>query len=405
MTELVPTQLPLHRRLLWRAAWLLVAGTVGVALRVKRSGQENIPEEGGALLVANHTTAIDFMMPIWGAWRPVFAIGSEQVFKLPVAGWLLRQLNGVPISQGVKDRAAVHHLVKAYEGGHIVMMFPEGKRSWTGRPLPVTPGTGRLVASLGCPVVHCRIRTGHLFHPRWARYPRFVPWHMHYDPPVSYPEGTPPEEITADMERRIAIDVEEIEAPRFSWGFRLAEGLPRFLWACPSCFTTDALEVLPEDRDSVRCRACQRAWRVDLSAKLNPHGGGERISVAAAHARVSQHFGAALDPARFAAEGVALETARGQVSRIARKQPEPERVAEGRLRLCAHHLEILDEDGASLWSLPYTELKAAILEFRSMLVLRTAEGALLLEPGEESPHKWHHFLTARVRADGLRIRT
>ena len=32
------------------------------------------------------------------------------------------------------------------------------------------------------------------------------------------------------------IDPEEQRAPRWSWGWRLAHGLPEFLWACPSCW-------------------------------------------------------------------------------------------------------------------------------------------------------------------------
>ncbi|MCB9796396.1 MAG: 1-acyl-sn-glycerol-3-phosphate acyltransferase [Alphaproteobacteria bacterium] len=404
MSEIIPARLPWYRIVIWRVAWLLVAVTLGVALRVRRKGQHNIPKEGGALLIANHATAIDFLMPNWGAWRPVFAIGSEQVFKLPVAGRILRQLNSVPIAQGVKDKAAVMHLVKAYEAGHVISMFPEGKRSWTGAPLPITPGTGRLVASLGCPVICCRITTGYMFHPRWARWPRFVSWRMEYDPPVSYPEGTPPEEITRDLERRLAIDVEALQAPPRSWGFRMAEGLPRLLWACPCCFTPGALEVIPTDRNCVRCVSCGLAWRVDVSTRLNPLGGGGRMTVARARARIQEHFGVAMDPKRFAEEGVALEVAGGRISRIARSLPKPELLAEGTLRLLADRVEVLDAHGDRLWTLAYTELKAAMLEFRSMLVLRTAEGSLLLEPAEESPHEWHYFLTSLVRAQGLTIR-
>jgi len=44
-------------------------------------------------------------------------------------GWLLRLHNGEAVAQGVKDCNAVLHLVNAYKAGHLVPMFPEGKRS------------------------------------------------------------------------------------------------------------------------------------------------------------------------------------------------------------------------------------------------------------------------------------
>lgn len=405
MSVAVRYDLPFHRRVLWRCGWLLVAFTVAVVMRARRFGVSNVPMKGGALLVANHTTAMDFMMPVWGAWRPIFAIGSEQVLKLPVGGWILRQFNAMPVSQGKKDRAAVMHLVEAYKHGQMVFMFPEGKRTWTGRTLPVTPGSGRLVKSLGCPVVHCRVTTGYLFHPRWAKWPRFVPYEMHYDPPVTYPPEASAEEITEDMRRRITVDPDAVPAPRGSWGFRMAEGLPSFLWACPACFATESLQVPAQDRDSIVCPACGQGWRIDVSTHLTPHrADGEAMTVATAFDRISAHFGSSLDPARYAQDGVALEVAKGSISRIQRGKPKPELLHEGRVQLLADRLRILGEQGETHFELPYSSLLTAMLEFRSMLVMRTEEVNYVLSPGGESPHKWHHFLTRLLQEAGVVVR-
>lgn len=370
------------------------------------TGRENVPRTGGALIVANHTTVMDFMMPSWGAWRPVFGIGSEQVFRMPLAGWMLRQLNGAPVAQGVKDKGAVMHLVDAYHRGQLITQFPEGKRSWTGRPLPITAGSGRLVKSLGCPVIYCRILTGYLQHPRWARWPRIVPWVMSYDPPVSYPPDATTEEINRDIALRLAIDPDEVVAPPGSFGFRMAQGLPAFLWACPACFGVETLEVVPSDKNSVCCRSCGATWRVDVSTRLTLAGKLPTVmTVAAAQERVAAHFGRAVDPERWAAEGVAVECPSGTLSRLHRGQSQPERVREGPMRMYADRLEVGTPAEGEMVVIRFQELKAAILEFRSMLVVRTADTTWVVEPGAESPHKWHHFLLAQVRAGGWEVRT
>lgn len=389
--------------MVWRTGWLLLACTLMPVLRVKVRHFERVPQQGGALMLANHATVLDFMMPLWAAWRPVFAVGTEDVFRIPVAGWLLRQFNGAPISKGVKDRGAVLHLVRAYEDGQMAFMFPEGQRSWTGRPVPIKPGTGRLVKRLGCPVVICKITTGFLQHPRWARWPRWVPWVMEFEEPVRYPEDATVEEINADIARRMTIDPDEVEVPRGAFGWRLAEGLPAFMWACPACFAVESLSVPADDRNRVGCTACARSWRVDVGTRMNPDAEGEPAwTVATARDRVNAHFGVALDAERFAAEGIALETTSGGLSRVYRHKRHPEPFVRGRLWLAADGLRVEGAEG--LFFLPFTDLVAVMLQFRSKLHLRTADTNYELDVGAESTHKWHFFVMGLIAAAGHTVR-
>ena len=385
--------LPLHRRVAWRLAWLAGAATIGVFLRVRVTGREHIPRHGGALILANHTTALDFIMPAWGAWRPVFGIGAARVFAIPVVGWLLRHLNAAPITPGVKDRGAVLHLVEAYQRGQLITMFPEGTRSWAGRPLPITVGTGRLVKRLGCPVVICRITTGHLLHPRWARWPRWVPWRMHYDPPVSYPAEATVEEINRDIAVRLRIDPDTIEAPWGAFGLRLAEGLPAFLWACPACFAVGALAVADNDRSRIVCRGCRAGWRVDLSTRLiSDLPGVPALTVAAAGERIAAHFGRAPDLERFARDGVVLEVPAGRIERRSGDPASAGQVAAGRVRLYADRLECAPADGGVPLTLALADIDVAAVDARNQLSLRVAGASWLLLPGGDSPHLWHYFL-------------
>ncbi len=380
--------LPFHRWLCWRAAWLITRLTVAPLLRVKVVGKDRIPKTGGAMLLANHSTFWDFLLCFWGIYRPASGIGSEQVFRLPVAGFVLTQLNGIPFSKGVKDGAAVRRLAEAYERGTIIGMFPEGKRSWTGAPLPIKRGTGRLVKSLGCPVIYCRVYTGFLQHPRWATWPRWIRWHMEYSAPEHFPPEATGDEINAAIARGLAIDPEHVELPPGSWGFRLAVGLPEFLWACPSCFAMESLVVPAEDRDCVTCSECSRRWRVDLRCQLN----GETpdtptFSVDRARARLSEHIPPTVEITCDAMEITGIE--RGRLS----QKP----IASGPARLTDEAIEVYRGDEV-LWSVRYSDMKAVLIQVRNALHVRVEGANYQFDPQGQSRLRWHYFLAGRSKA-------
>ncbi len=382
-----PQQETFARWLIWRSAWLLIRWTLCVVLRVEVVGRERIPVRGGAMLLANHTTFWDFLLVFWGIYRTARAIGSEQVFRLPVLGRMLVGLGGIPFSKGAKDGEAVRRLVAAYEQDSIIGMFPEGERSWTGRPVQIKRGTGRLVKSLGCPVIYCRITTGFLQHPRWATWPRWIAWRMEYSEPEVFPPEATADDINAAIARGLAIDPDTVELKGRSWGFRLAEGLPNFLWACPACFAAEALEV-GADRDCVVCTDCARRWRVGLRSELTAETPDtEDLTVARAHDRLVAHF----------PRSEALSCEVMDVTTVWRGHIRQEPVASGAGRLTERGVEVLRGDEV-IWSLPYEDMHVALLQFRNALQVRVEGANIQLDPRGQSRLRWHHFLSLRLEA-------
>lgn len=375
-----PPDMSLVHYAFWLWAWSLLTVFVMWPLRVRITGLENVPRAGGAMLLPNHTTFFDVLVCFWGLHRPAHGIGSEQVFRLPGVGAFLKAVGGIPYSKGAKDGDAVRALVDCYEKGGIIGMFPEGLRSWTGAPLPIRRGTGRLVKSLGCPLLLCRVHTGFLQHPRWATWPRLVPWHMEYEL-QQVPEDSTPDEINEQIARGLAIDPEAVELPPGSWGFRLADGLPDFLWACPACFGMETLTV-QAGGNHVACSACARRWRVDLRSQLIPETPDTpTFGVALARAALDEAFGA---ETRIACDEMV-------VTAVRRGQLKTEPVATGAARMTDVGLEIHDGDTV-LWSLPYADMVAVLLQFRNALQIRVDGANYQLVPQGESTLRWHHFL-------------
>jgi 1-acyl-sn-glycerol-3-phosphate acyltransferase len=95
--------------------------------RAEWEGLENIPREGGALLVANHAGAIPSDAPtiMHGVetelGRPVYGLADEFFKKMPLVNIYWQRLGGV---QAHPDNA--YRLLR--EQGQLVLIFPEGSK-------------------------------------------------------------------------------------------------------------------------------------------------------------------------------------------------------------------------------------------------------------------------------------
>lgn len=95
-------------------------------------GTEKFPEEGGILLCSNHIHALD--PPVVGMTSPrtVHFMAKEELFKVPVLGKLLPQVNAFPVKRGMSDREALRSALRILKNGDVVGLFPEGTRSTDG---------------------------------------------------------------------------------------------------------------------------------------------------------------------------------------------------------------------------------------------------------------------------------
>ncbi|MDF5754925.1 lysophospholipid acyltransferase family protein [Spongiactinospora sp. TRM90649] len=130
--------------------------------RVETLGLGNVPAEGGALVVANHsgTVPIDALMLQVAlhdeAHRPVRLLGADLVYELPLLGHLSRKTGHTLACREDADRLM--------RKGELVGVFPEGFKG-VGKPFHERYrlqrfGRGGFVASAitaGVPIVPCAI--------------------------------------------------------------------------------------------------------------------------------------------------------------------------------------------------------------------------------------------------------
>ena len=121
-------------------------------------GAENVPREGPVLMVANHISYLDPCVIGDASPRRVIFMGKVELFKMPVVGWLLRGVDGIPVKRGEADTSAFRTTLARLKEGRLVCIFPEGTRSPDGTMQPAEGGAGLFATRTGCPVVPVYIR-------------------------------------------------------------------------------------------------------------------------------------------------------------------------------------------------------------------------------------------------------
>lgn len=98
------------------------------ALRIKAVGRENVPAEGGCLLVLNHRSNLDVVIAGMTCPRPLRFMAKSELFKNKLFGRLITALGAFPVHRGKGDIGAIKSALAKLHDNEMVLMFPEGRR-------------------------------------------------------------------------------------------------------------------------------------------------------------------------------------------------------------------------------------------------------------------------------------
>lgn len=180
--------LPMLSRLFYLVAKTLCRVILVVFFRARAYHAERVPEEGAMILAANHQSYID--PPLVGGFitRAASYIAKAGLFKFKPFGACLRAINCVPIQEGTGDSGAIREAIRRLEGGHAVLIFPEGSRSMNGAMHEYKRGVALLVKRAKCPVVPVAVEGCWDAWPRGGKPRWFVPVAVMYGHPIAYDE-------------------------------------------------------------------------------------------------------------------------------------------------------------------------------------------------------------------------
>ncbi len=100
---------------------------------IETHGVENIPREGGVLLVSNHISLLDPVIVGSAANREIHFMARSNVFNVPLLGPIISVFNAYPVNRGRPDLGALRRTITLLKKGNAVLIFPEGTRSFDGK--------------------------------------------------------------------------------------------------------------------------------------------------------------------------------------------------------------------------------------------------------------------------------
>jgi 1-acyl-sn-glycerol-3-phosphate acyltransferase len=122
--------------------------------RLHANWTENVARIGPVILAPTHFSAMDHWFVGLLLHRRVRFMAKSQLFRGPVLEYILSRSGAFPVRRGQRDEQAIVTAETILRRGGVLVMYPEGGRSRTGRiGRSARPGIGRLALETGAPVV------------------------------------------------------------------------------------------------------------------------------------------------------------------------------------------------------------------------------------------------------------
>ena len=128
--------------------------------RVHSINTENVPEEGGALLVSNHVSFVDHALIMASLRRHVRFIMLRQMYEKPLFKPLCKIMKAIPVSLTDSPRniaTALQTAREAVQNGELVCIFAEGALSKTGNMMPFNRGFEFIMKDVKEPIIPVNI--------------------------------------------------------------------------------------------------------------------------------------------------------------------------------------------------------------------------------------------------------
>lgn len=172
-----------------------------ILYRVDSKGEENIPDEGPALIAPNHVSFIDWMFVMASSPRPIRFVIFAPIYHFWALNWLFKAARAIPIDSQKANpecyHAAMKEIHKSLIAGELVGIFPEGKLSSDGNVDTFRRGIEVITRKTPAPVIPVSLDGlwGSMFSRKYkVRLPR-LRWSL---VKVRIGEAVPANEVNAD---------------------------------------------------------------------------------------------------------------------------------------------------------------------------------------------------------------
>ena len=111
-----------------------------------------LPDDGPAIVVANHISGLDAMLMIAASPRPLrFLIAREEYERFGLA-WFFRAIGSIPVDRSRHPETALRAALRVLESGEVLALFPQGKMVLPGESHKIKRGSFWLAQQTQCPI-------------------------------------------------------------------------------------------------------------------------------------------------------------------------------------------------------------------------------------------------------------
>jgi len=193
---------------------LALRGWLRTYHRLEIHGQEHLPNDKSFVLVANHTSHLDTLcllaaLPLRKLHRAFPAAAADYFFESVPRIWVAAVVvNALPFGRQTHVKQSLVLCQRLLENpGNVLIIFPEGTRSASGRMGKFKPGIGALVAGRDIAVLPCYMSGGFKAWPKSKVFPYPKKVHLTIGEPRNFAAIVPGKEsantIAAELEQTI----------------------------------------------------------------------------------------------------------------------------------------------------------------------------------------------------------
>ncbi|MFN2341131.1 MAG: lysophospholipid acyltransferase family protein [Halanaerobium sp.] len=137
---------------------LLLLAIFKIFFRIKVKGQENMPDQGGVIVMSNHISAFDPPLLAAVFSRPVRFMAKKELFENPIIRIALFLNGSFPVDRSKNDITAVKKALSVIKDQEALGLFPEGTRHPEGKLGNPKAGSVMLAIKSGAPILPVGIK-------------------------------------------------------------------------------------------------------------------------------------------------------------------------------------------------------------------------------------------------------
>jgi 1-acyl-sn-glycerol-3-phosphate acyltransferase len=187
-----------------------------LSLKFRIEGTEHLPKTGGAVLVSNHVSYLDFIFVGLGAspaGRLVRFMAKKEVFDNKISGPLMRGMHHIPVDREA-GAASYKAALNALKGGEVIGVFAEATISRSFQVKEIKSGAVRMAVASNVPMIPMAVWGGQRL---WTKgrprrlLQRNVPITILIGEPMYPKRGDNYDQVTADLHAAMSALVERAQ--------------------------------------------------------------------------------------------------------------------------------------------------------------------------------------------------